>query len=134
MKRGACLCICSPLGRSPMPGLKSSKQSPLSSQKPGSSCLQLSPLLHSLSTSVKLLSLSLCNSLSLYRARAVQLHGSWASDPRSRTPSFKFSSSLVSARTSHRHSSSPSHPRRDATVDRMPCCGEPAANGKRARE
>lgn len=37
MKRGACLCICSPLGRSPMPGLKSSKQSPLTSQKPGSS-------------------------------------------------------------------------------------------------
>lgn len=40
----------------------------------------------------------------------------------------------VSTHTSHRHSSSPSLPWRDGTVDRMLCCGEPAANGKRRGE
>lgn len=75
MKRGACLCICSPLGRSLLPGLKSSKQSPLASKKAWILCLQLSSRTQSLSMCIKLLSLSLCNSLSLYRAPAVQIHG-----------------------------------------------------------
>lgn len=50
-------------------------------------CLQLSSSPHSLSTSVKLLSLSLCNSLSLYRAPAVHVRAqrcssmAGASDP-----------------------------------------------------
>ena len=123
-----------PPGKKPNAWLKVIQTVPSHLPKAWILCLQLSLLPHSLSTSVKLLSLSLCNSLSLYRAPAAQLHGSRASDPRSRTPSFKLSSSLVSARTSHRHSSSPSHPRRDATVDRMPRCGEPAVKGKGARE
>lgn len=95
-------------------------------------CMQLFSLPHSLSAFDKLLSLSFCNSLSLYRAPVVQLHGrgQWFC---SLTPTFKLSSP-VSTHNSHRHSSSPSLPRRDGTVNRMLCCGEPAANGKRRRE
>lgn len=134
MKRRACRCICSPLGRSLLPGLKSPKQS-LSPPK------SLDPLpadLLSSSFTVKLLSLSLCNSF--YRAPVVHVCAqrcssmARASDPASLPPKLQALVPLVSTHTSRRDSSSPSHPRRDATVDRMLCCGKPAANGKRRRE
>lgn len=79
-ERGARLCICSPLGRSLLLGLKSSKQSCLASNKKEKAWIQSPAALlsfpNSLSVSVKLLPLSLCNSLSLSRAVVVQLHGS----------------------------------------------------------
>lgn len=92
MKRRAWRCICSPLGRSLLPGLKSPKQS-LSPPK------SLDPLpadLLSSSFTVKLLSLSLCNSF--YRAPVVHVCAqrcssmARASDPASLLPSFKLSS------------------------------------------
>lgn len=100
-------------------------------------CLQLSSLPHSLSVSVKLLffvslQLFLQSFSGACVCPAVQLHGRGQRSG-SRTPTFKLSS-LASAHTSRRHSSSPSHPQEEATVNRMLRCGEPAANGKRRRE
>lgn len=96
-------------------------------------CLQLSYLPHSMS--VKLLSFV---SLQLFlksfsgTCPAMQLHGR-GQRSHSRIPSFKLSS-LACAHTLRRHSSSPSHLREEATMNRMLRCGEPAANGKRRRE
>lgn len=132
MKRGACLCICSPLGRSLLPGLKSSKQSPLTSKK---NLDHMPAALLSSSFTVYVCQTPFPVSLQLF----IFLQSSNGAAPWQGPvfplpyPSFKLSS-LVSAHTSRRHSSSPSHPRREATVDRMLCCGEPAANGKRRRE
>ncbi len=131
-------CICSPLGRSLLPGSKSSEQSPLTSQKPGSfACSSPLLLIHCLRLSNSFLCLfaTLFLSKELQQCMCVPSGAAPWQGPVFPLPypSFKLSS-LVSAHTSRRHSSSPSHPWREATVDRMLCCGEPAANGKRRRE
>ncbi len=132
MQRGACLCICSPLGRSLLPGLKSSKQSPFTSQKHRSfACSSPLLLIHCLRLSNSFLRLFATLYLSTELQWCCSMAG--ASDP-APLPLSSSTLPLVSAHTSHRHSSSPSLPRRDGTVDRMLCCGEPAANGKRRRE
>lgn len=68
-KRGACLCICSPLGRSLLPGFNSSKQCPPHLPKAWIICLQRSSDLHSLSNS----SLCLLQLFSVYKAPVVHV-------------------------------------------------------------
>lgn len=130
VKRGACLCICSPLGRSLLPGLKSSKESLLTSQKPGSfACSTPLLLIHRL----RLSNSFLCLFATLYLSTELQRCSSMSPVIPLLTPSLKLSSPGLCSHLTPAFLL-PSHPRRCATADRMLCCGEPAANGKRRRE